>query len=105
MPDTPAIDWHIQGERGELRLTSPSMTLNVGRDETKIEFYDVETGKTEVLEVEKDEWSGFPRPMQNIGRLYEAWRLGEWVPDFEWGIKRHAMIDEMWKSYDESLNA
>src|SRR4051794_40422931 len=37
-PGTPAADWRILGDKGELRLTSSSWALNVGRPETKIEL-------------------------------------------------------------------
>ncbi|THC98087.1 hypothetical protein EYZ11_002439 [Aspergillus tanneri] len=37
---------------------------------------------------------------QNIARLYEAYRKNEWYPIFDWALKRHEMIDGMWKKFD-----
>ena len=103
-PGTPGIEWRIQGDIGEIRLTSPSWSLNIGRPDTKIELFDVETGEVEVEVVvpERDQWDELPVPAQNIARMYEAFRKGEWFPDFEWAVRRHAMIEEMWRRYDVS---
>ena len=48
-PGTPNMDWRILGTKGEIRLTGPSECLNVGRVDTKVELFDAETGKVEVL--------------------------------------------------------
>ncbi|KAF8850468.1 putative dehydrogenase [Acephala macrosclerotiorum] len=111
-PRTPTCEWRIQGSHGELRLTASSINLNVGVPNTKVEFWDGigldEGGKAELLEPEKDEWDvneekGFGFAVGNIARLYEAYRKGEWIPDFEWGVRRHQLIEEMWVRHDEEL--
>lgn len=101
-PDTPAADWRILGDKGELRLTSSSWSLNVGRPETKIALLDSTTGVVEPISADTDEWNSLPIPAQNIARLYEAYRLKKWYPDFEWALKRHEMIEEMFKRFDAS---
>ncbi|CZR67528.1 related to transcription co-repressor GAL80 [Phialocephala subalpina] len=123
-PGTPAFEWRIQGSKGELRLTSSSANLNLGRPDmkvqtwdkgtgvvgrpgTKVELWDQGTGNVEVLEPEEDEWDaneekGFVFAVGNIARLYEAYRKGEWIPDFEWGVKRHQLIEDMWQAFDEA---
>lgn len=103
-PATPGVEWRVQGENGELRLTSPTMSLNVGNPATKLEFYDAANGTVEVLEGVKDEWEELPLPAQNIGRAYEAYRKGEWYPDFKWGVKRHEIIQKVWEKYDQDLS-
>lgn len=100
-PDTPRADWRIVGTEGELRLTSPGWSLNVGQPETKLEFFDKRSGKVEIVTAEKDEWDEMPVPAQNIGRLYEAYRKGESVPDFQSAIKRHEFLEELWSRFDE----
>lgn len=115
-PGTPALEWRIQGSKGELRVTSKYSSLNVGGDGTKVELWTMDgggedenrngEGKVEVLEPERDEWGmdekkGFGREVGNIARLYEAYRKGEWVPDFGWAVERHDLIEEMWRRYDE----
>ena len=99
-PGTPNIDWRVQGEKGELRLTSSSWSLNVGRPDTKVEWYDAEKGTVEQLLSDRDEWDDLPVPAHNIARQYEAYRKGEWYPDFERAVKRHEMLEEIWKRYD-----
>ncbi|KAE8395588.1 hypothetical protein ETB97_012840 [Aspergillus alliaceus] len=102
-PGQPRLDWRIQGEKGWARLTSPMFFLNVGSTETKIEISDNETGNVREVsgEVEADEWDELPTPAHNIARLYEAYRQDEWVPTFDWALKRHETIEGMWKQFDE----
>jgi predicted dehydrogenase len=104
-PGTSNMQWSIQGSKGEIHLTSSSWSLNVGREDTKIEVFDRTTGKLEEVKPERDEWDELPVPAQNISRLYEAFRKGEWVPDFEWAVKRHEMLEEMWNRFDKSQNS
>lgn len=117
-PGMPAIEWRIQGSKGELKVTSSSPNLQVGSLDTRVEFWN---GKEiEVLEKEKDEWdalwfsgkkggedeeegdewAALKLGAGNIARLYEAFWKGEWIPDFELGVKRHVLIEEMWERYD-----
>jgi len=100
-PGAPVADWQIVGQKGILRLTASSWALNVISTETKIEFFDIATGEVEILVAEKDEWVDLPVPARNIARVYEAWRKGEWYPDWEWAVKRHELIDDLWRSFDE----
>lgn len=102
-PGTPALDWRIQCENGEVRVTSSSWSLNVGRPDTKIELWDGEKVAVEEVQVEADEWDELPVQAGNIARMYEAFRKGKWVPDFGWAVKRHEVLEEMWKRYDASL--
>ncbi|KUJ07716.1 putative oxidoreductase [Mollisia scopiformis] len=99
-PGTPTIEWRIQGSKGELRLTAPSGSLNVGRPDMKVEFWEMENDTVELVEFEEDEWVKLRVAARNIAREYEAFRKGEWVPDFAWGVKRHELIEEMWQRYD-----
>lgn len=103
MPGTPALEWRIQGALGELRLLSPSSALNVGHPGTKIEFFDAGSGEVSVVEAEKDEMDELPVRARNIGRLYKAYWMGEWVSDMEWVIKRHEMLGEMWRRFDAGV--
>jgi len=100
-PGTPNMQWWIQGSKGELHLKSSSWSLNVGREDTKVELFDKETGMVEEVKVERDEWDELPVPAQNIARLYEAFRKGEWVPGFERAVERHEMLEEMWRRFDK----
>lgn len=67
-----------------------------------IRVHDQETGKLEEVTWEKDEWDELPPPARNIGRLYEAYRKGgDGLVEFEEAVKRHNMLDDMYKSWDE----
>lgn len=99
-PGTPRLDWRIQGERGWIRVTSPYLFLNVGHPETKVQIYRNETGQTEEIVADGDEWDALPTTAQNIARLYEAYRKDEWYPSFEWALKRHEAIEGMWRRFD-----
>jgi hypothetical protein len=101
-PSTPGADWRIVGSLGELHLTSSSWSLNVGRDDTKLQFFDKASGVVEDVEVESDEWDVLPWPARNIARLFEAHRKGEWVPDFKWAVRRHEFLEELWRRFDAS---
>jgi hypothetical protein len=100
-PGTPNIQWWIQCSMGELHLKSSSWSLNVGREDTKVELFNKETGKVEEVKVERDQWDELPVPAQNIARLFEAFRKGEWVPGFERAVERHEMLEDMWRRFDE----
>ncbi|KAH8590160.1 putative oxidoreductase [Bisporella sp. PMI_857] len=102
LPGVPQADWWVVGEKGYLRLTATSWSLNVGNPETKIELFDITTGTAETIVAEKDEWNELPLPAQNVGRLYEAYRKKEWYPNFEWAVKRHETIEELWQRFDLS---
>lgn len=99
IPGTPQLDWRIQGEKGWLRVSSSNCAINVGSPDIKLELFDAESGRVEVLD--RDEWDELPLPAQNTARLYEAYRKNEWHPTFDWAVKRHELIDEMWKRFDE----
>jgi predicted dehydrogenase len=99
-PGVPQADWQIIGEKGSLRLTSTSWSLNVGRPATKVEIFDAATGDVETIVGNKDEWDELPFLAHNIARLYEAYRKKEWYPDFEWAVTRHEVLEEMWQRFD-----
>ncbi|EAW21044.1 uncharacterized protein NFIA_062050 [Aspergillus fischeri NRRL 181] len=103
MPGLPRLDWRIQGEKGWLRVTSPMGFLNVGTPETKLELYRTDTAQVEEVKVDEDEWDSLPIPAQNIARLYEAYRKEEWYPTFDWALRRHELIDGMWKRFDQGI--
>ncbi|GES61309.1 oxidoreductase [Aspergillus terreus] len=99
-PGLPRLDWQIQGTKGWLRLTSPVLFLNVGDSGAKVEIFRSDTGEVEQVKADSDEWDSFPIPVQNIARLYGAYRLGDWYPTFDWALKRHEMIDTIWTEFD-----
>ena len=102
----PALEWRIFGTKGEIRVTSyDTWALNIGGEDTVVEVWNVDEGNV-VREVEvKDDLEGvLPLKARNIARLYEAFAAGtdgekkrEWYPDFEYAVKRHEVIEEMYR--------
>jgi predicted dehydrogenase len=67
-----------------------------------IRVHNQESGELEEVSWEKDEWDELPVPARNIGRLYEAYRKGgDGVVEFEEAVRRHNMLDDMYKSWDK----
>lgn len=102
IPGQPETEWRVQGTKGWMRLTSAGLGLNVCSLVTKLEHFDTESNTVQELVPDPDEWDSLPLPARNVARLYEAYRKDEWYPDFEWGVKRHQLIEQMWKKFDET---
>lgn len=103
-PGTPALEWRIHGESGEIRLTSPGPFLNVGLAESLLELHDQKTGQVEVVEPVKDELEHLSLPARNIGRMYELFARGEEESHgFEHAIKRHQFFGELFRQYDAQV--
>lgn len=103
MPLGPRFLWRIYGDKGEIDVSASGMLLNSGYDDSKVSLHDHETGKVEEIPVEKDEWDELPLYARNIGRLYEAFRLGDKtkLPTVEEAYQRHVLIDKMLKHWDD----
>ncbi|KAK0109430.1 hypothetical protein ONS95_002124 [Cadophora gregata] len=113
-PGTAAVEWRIQGEKGEIRVTSEDYFIHMGhpRPVTRIELFVEGEGVCEVFwgkENEDDDGGDevgkmdLPVIARGIARLYEGYRKREWVPDFELAVKRHEVVEEMWRKYDEDV--
>ncbi|KAJ7154144.1 hypothetical protein C8R46DRAFT_912071 [Mycena filopes] len=101
----PAVVWTIAGEKGEIRLSSPSATyLQMGSTEggpIVIEVHDHATDSVSKVDWEWEDWQEeLPVPARNVGAMYEAFAEGKWCPTFEDALKRHRQLDGMlaaWK--------
>jgi predicted dehydrogenase len=107
-PRIPAIEWRIFGSQGQIRITSydgmcNTWSLNYGQDLLEVEIYDARTDTLEQLPTVEDDFSHLPTPARNVARLYEAFakaRAGHqksWYPDFEYGLRKHELIDVMYR--------
>jgi len=115
------VEWRIQGEKGEVRLVSEDYFIHMGhgRPKTRIELFVEGEGEGNVKEVvwEEDEGEGerrdggdevskmdLPVFARGIARLYEGYRKWEeGVPDWDVAVKRHEVVEEMWRRYDEDV--
>ena len=95
-PGTSALDWKIYGSKGEIRVTSQQMLLNLGSPVVDLSVYDFESGRVEKIDLGKDEWQHLPLVARNVARLYEAIANGDTsvVCDFEEAAQRHRFIQE-----------
>ena len=97
----PGLVWSIYGEKGEIRITNPLSVLDILHDDVKIMLHDFAGGKEpREVEVPKDGMSDLAGTSENVGRIYEAYARDANYPDWKDGMKRHELIEEMWKRSD-----
>ncbi|KAK4153823.1 hypothetical protein C8A00DRAFT_14993 [Chaetomidium leptoderma] len=104
-PGEPALEWTINGEKGEIRIISPKTTfIQVGDPETPrvIEVHDFETNEVETVEWDWEAWQqDLPFPARSIGALYEAFadargeEVGERYRTMADAAKRHEQLEEI----------
>ncbi|KAK3903623.1 hypothetical protein C8A05DRAFT_14439 [Staphylotrichum tortipilum] len=102
-PGEPALEWTINGEKGEIRVISPTATfIQVGDPASPrvIEVHDFETNQVEKVEWDYEDWQKeLPFPARVIGALYENFaevkRTGanEEYVTFEAAAKRHEQLE------------
>lgn len=105
----PQAVWHIYGQKGEIRITNPSAgLLDIVHAGLKIELHEFGKGDKEATELKlpEDAESKLEHPSQNVGRIYEAYAAGKQggdggYPDWKLAMKRHEMIDEIFRRADE----
>ncbi len=102
----PALDWRIFGTKGEIRVTRyNNLFLNLDSEDVKLEFWNVDQGEVVEVKLDKDEFEDLPSVARNIARVYEAFAEGvddkgekkTWYPDFEHGLKRHELIEDIYR--------
>ncbi|MCJ1317641.1 transcription regulator gal80 [Xylographa vitiligo] len=101
-PGTPGLTWVIYGAAGEIRITNPAWMLDMVHSGVRIQLHTFGEEEVQELRVGKDEMSGVGDPAQNVGRVYEAYAAGKeggW-PDWGLGMRRHELIEEMWRRGD-----
>lgn len=94
----PQLSWTVNGEKGEIRLTSQnSVALQAFADVdgVKIEVHDFESGEVESVPWAWEEgWQAeLPVPARCVGAVYEAFAGGESLPSFEDAVRRHEQVD------------
>ncbi|TEA12987.1 Galactose/lactose metabolism regulatory protein GAL80 [Colletotrichum sidae] len=98
----PALVWTINGDKGELRLTSDTITALQANAETsavRIEVHDFRTDEVERVDWAWSEWEAeLPVWARSVGALYEDFAAGRKVPDFEDAVKRHEQLESILES-------
>ncbi|KAM7187770.1 oxidoreductase family protein [Naviculisporaceae sp. PSN 640] len=107
-PGDPQLVWTINGEKGELRVTSPdSVALHVlagGARKPTIEIHDFASDKVEEVEWAYPDWQEdleLPMQARNVGSLYEAFAegTGKGYPTFEDALRRHEQLEEVLRDW------
>jgi len=104
-PGQEGVTWLIYGEKGEIRITSPHAPVDIMHKGISIKLHEFGQKEAQDLELPKDDMSELEHPGQNVGQIYEAYARGQeggegGYPNWEMGMKRHELIEEMWKRSD-----
>lgn len=108
--DEDPLIWTINGEKGEIRLSSPGGTALQATAYNKpvtIEVHVHETDTVQKIEWDWAEWQkGISVIGRNTGALYENYLNGDAYPTFEDALKLHERLEEImgdWKAPIERL--
>lgn len=104
-PGDPQFVWTINGEKGEIRITSQdAAALSVlagGARKPTIEIHDFESNEVDKsVDWGYPEWQeelDLPMPARNVGSIYEAFAsgTGQGYPTFEDALRRHEQLEGM----------
>ncbi|KAM3523284.1 hypothetical protein NHJ13051_005196 [Beauveria bassiana] len=106
----PAFVWTINGEKGEIRLTSvngPTFHTAADNKTVTLEVHDFETDQVDKIEWD---WSGWeaelPMVARSIGTLYDKYASGldhgtDGLPSFQTALHRHQQLEELLNQWKE----
>ena len=102
-PGSAALNWAIQGEKGEIRVSGPGPSLQAWDDNCKLEVHDFATDKVEVVDWDHGEFQGLPGPARSVARLYDLFAKGDEgsYPTFENAVVRHRELEALLNRSDE----
>lgn len=98
-PGEAAMVWEIYGDKGEIRITKKFSTFDVIHESIDIQLH-VFGSEVRRVELPKDNLSDLAHPGQNIGKIYEAYAMGNeggegGYPTWSVGLKLHQLMEEM----------
>jgi len=103
----PALVWHINGEKGEIRLTSPESTALQAfgySSPVTLEVHDFESDEVHAVKWDWAPWQEeLPIPSRSVGALYDAFAEDGSVkyPTFDDALSRHEQLEGIlseWKA-------
>lgn len=97
---TPGLIWRMYGETGEIEVTADTSYPHLGCKAMEIRIHDFHQDK--VSSVDWTANNDFPPPVADIASIYEAFAQGSGYADWSDAVQRHRMIDEVYKSHEES---
>jgi predicted dehydrogenase len=99
----PALLWTINGEKGEIRLSSYNgPAINANSEDVVIEVHDYQTDELQKVEWDWASYEEYPPMVKNIAALYDAFADGNVssYADFEHAWKRHKQLDGILADFD-----
>ncbi|KAK3052924.1 transcription regulator gal80 [Extremus antarcticus] len=106
-PGTPGNEWRAYGEKGEVRVTTPSANLHFGGPGHVVQVHDHESKEVEEVALPRDVFDEEELPWAARGpaRVYEAFaeslsggeRRGEIFATWEDAVERHRLVEEMYE--------
>jgi predicted dehydrogenase len=93
-PGEPHLIWRLEGEKGVLDIRGDSTFAISMSGNVVIRLHDYESGEVKDIE-HGQEPTG---PVGNVGRLYEAYADGRYVPNWEHAVRRHAWVEAIQRS-------
>ncbi|KAI9740246.1 MAG: transcription regulator gal80 [Cirrosporium novae-zelandiae] len=103
-PGTPAHEWRIYGEKGEIRVTAGSFFLHMEPSDRKMEVWVSGAEKPDVVDVEGDGWTKLPNVARNVAREYEAFADGGGhLADFEEAVRRQKLTELIYQSSETGM--
>lgn len=94
----PGLVWRIYGEKGEVSVTCGVSAIQLGLPLTIAVFDHASDTVEEVLkgdEFDAGFWEDLPVVARIVGRLYEAYALGQEYGDWELAVKRHRFVEKV----------
>ncbi|KAH0349294.1 NAD-binding Rossmann fold oxidoreductase family protein, partial [Aureobasidium melanogenum] len=103
-PGEPGCRWLINGDKGDILLTSPRGCFDIEHIGIEIKYRQAGQEEAEIIALPEDELSGLEQPAQNVGRLYDAYAKGKTNMYADWrdALKIHKFIDELFRRGDSS---
>ena len=103
--EEPGLILRIYGEAGEIQVTASGAFLQVGYPDMKIKLHSHATDEVEEVKWETSSTDeSLPTPARNVARMYEAYANGESIPNFEAALKRHRLLEAVYKSSEASTS-
>lgn len=101
-PGESNASWEIYGEQGAIMYKGPMAMSDIVNGGVTIQVHEFAKQEAETLALPEDYMSDLSDPVQNVGRIYEAYAKGldGSYPDWKLAMKRHKLIQQVWSQFD-----
>lgn len=90
---TPALDWRIAGQDGEIRMTASDLLLQ----DVSIEVHNFASDDVEEIDLFGDEFDSLLPMARNVARVYKTYARKDHscLCNFEDAVERHRFLEDM----------